>query len=116
MEAPGLVIPTHEREIDNAFVKSSYASTTRFLRENCKYMFEGPEESTERLLISMWSKKICRKDIAKLAPPNSKNKPRRSYIRLPGVRRKIRRVHPRGCDRQALVEEVGEECQGGQQF
>ena len=34
METPGLVIPTHEHNIDEAFVESSYASTTWFLREN----------------------------------------------------------------------------------
>ena len=34
MEAPGLVIPTHERKINDTFVGSSYASATRFLREN----------------------------------------------------------------------------------
>ena len=66
METPDLVIPTHEREIDDAFVKSSYASATRFLSENCNYIFEGPKESTESLLISMWPKRVRQKDIAKL--------------------------------------------------
>ena len=80
MEAPGLVIPTPERGIDDAFVKSSYPSVIRFLRENCNYMFEGPTESTKSSLLRLWSKKVCRKDIAKLAPPNPKNKPRRSCV------------------------------------
>jgi hypothetical protein len=113
LETPGLVIPTHEREIDDAFVKRSYTSATRFLRENYNYIFEGPEESTESLLISMWSKKVRRKDTAKLAPLNPKNKPRRSYVRLPGVRRKRRKVHRRGYDRQGIVEEAGEHVEVG---
>ena len=77
---------------------------TRFLRENYNYIFEGPEESTESLLISMWSKKVRRKGIAKLVPLNPKNKPRRSYVRLPRVRRKRREVHRRGYDRKGMVE------------
>ena len=38
-EIPGLVIPAHEHEIDGAFVESSYASATRFLRKNYSYIF-----------------------------------------------------------------------------
>ena len=55
----------------------------------------------------MWSKKVRRKGIAKLAPLNPKNKPRRSYVQLPGVRRKRRKVHLRGYDKQGMVKEVG---------
>ena len=86
------------------------------------YIFEGPEGSTEGFLISIWSKKVRRsvvlkhgtsQDIAKLAPPNSKNKPRRSYVRLPGVRRKRSKVPRRGYNRQTMVEEVGENVEGG---
>ena len=74
--------------------------------------FEGPEESTESLLISTWPKKVSRKGIAKLTPLNPKNKPRRSYVRLPGVRRKRRKVHRQGYDRQGMVEEVGGNVEG----
>ena len=49
METPGLVIPMHERKIDNAFLKSSYTSVTRFLRENYSYIFQGPEGRTKSL-------------------------------------------------------------------
>ena len=42
METPGLNIPTNEREIDDVFVKSSYDSATRFLRENYSYILTGP--------------------------------------------------------------------------
>jgi len=52
MKTSGLVIPMHERKIDNAFVESSYASATRFLHENYSYIFEGPEGSTKSLLIN----------------------------------------------------------------
>ena len=113
METPGLVIPMHKRKIDNAFVESSYASVARFLRENYIYMSEGPKKSTKSLLISMWLKKVLRKDLAQLAPPNPKNKLRRSYVQLPGVRRKRRKVHRRGYDRQGMVEEVGENVEVG---
>ena len=51
METPGLAIPTHKPKIDGAFVKSSYASATRFLHKNYNCMSEGPEESTKSLLI-----------------------------------------------------------------
>ena len=110
METPGIVIPTHEREIDNTFVKSSSASGMRFLRENYSYIFEGPEGSTESFLISTWPKKVhwsvVRKhgtlqDIVKLVPPYPKDKPRRSYMQLPGVRRKKARLLGGGMiDRQ----------------
>ena len=53
------------------------------------------------------------KGIAKLAPLNPKNKPRPSYVRLPEVRRKRRKVHRRGYDRQGMVEEVGENVEVG---
>ena len=74
--------------------------------------FEEPEESTESLLLSMWLKKVRRKGIAKLAPLNPKNKLGLCYVRLPGVRRKRRKVHRRGYDRQGMVEEVGGDVEG----
>ena len=52
-------------------------------------------------------------DIAKLAPPNPNNKLRHSYMRLPGVRMKKGKVPWRGYDRKAMVEEVGENVEGG---
>ena len=99
MKTSSPVIPMHERDIDGAFVESSYASATRFLHENYSLNFEGPKGSTESLLIYMWLKQVHRsevlkhgtlQDTAKLAPPNPKNKPRNSYVRLPGVRMKKR--------------------------
>ena len=68
------------------------------------------------MLISMWSKKVRRKGIAKLAPLNPKNKLRRSYVRLPGVRRKRRKVHRRGYGRHGMVEEDGENVEVGNSF
>ena len=65
METPGLVIPTHERKIDDAFIKSSYVSATRFLCENYSYTFEGPEGSTESSLISTWLKRIHQNEVLK---------------------------------------------------
>ena len=81
---------THEREIDDAFVKRSYVSATRFLRRNYSYMLRGPKGSTASLLISTWSKTVRRSEvlkydilqyIVKLEPSNPKNNPRRSYLR-----------------------------------
>ena len=60
MKTSGLVIPMHERKIGDTFVESSYVSATRFLHENCSYIFEGPKGSTESLLISSWLKKVHR--------------------------------------------------------
>ena len=45
METPGLVIPTHERKIEDAFVESSYTSATRFLRANYSYILRDPREA-----------------------------------------------------------------------
>ena len=53
----GLVIHSMD-EIDDAFVQSSYASTTRSLCNDYNYIFEKPEESTKNLLTGMWSKKV----------------------------------------------------------
>ena len=100
-ETPGLVIPAHEHEIDDAFVESSYASATRYLRENYSYIFQGPAGSTESFLIGTWSRKVRRSEVlkhgtpedkAKLAPPNPKNRKRRGGVRKAGVRRKKGRL------------------------
>ena len=45
-ETPGLIIPSEDK-IDNAFVESSYASMTRFLRVNYSYIFQGPKGTTK---------------------------------------------------------------------
>ena len=65
MKTSGLVIPMHERKIGDTFVESSYASATRFLQENCSYIFEGPEGSTKRLLFNPWSKQVGRSEVLK---------------------------------------------------
>ena len=52
IETPGLVISMHKGKIDDASTESSYVSTTRFLRKNYSYMFDGPKGSTESLLLS----------------------------------------------------------------
>ena len=100
MEILGLDIPTKKREIADAFVKSSYASVTRFLRENYSYKFTGPEGSTNNLLIGTWSKQVRRsevlnhgtlQDIAKLATSTPRNRRKRGFERSAGVRRKINR-------------------------
>ena len=67
----------------------SYASATRFLRENYTYIFNGPEGSTDNLLIGMWSKKVRRshvlkhgttQDIDKLATATPRNSQKRRGI------------------------------------
>ena len=121
METPGLVIPTHEHNIDDAFVENSYAGATEFLRENYSYIFEGPEGSSEGLLIGTWSKKIRRsmvlkhgtsEDISKLAPA-VRCRPKSGLQRLPGARRKRRKVPGRGRNSEAMIEDVGDGDEGG---
>ena len=89
VETPGLRIPTDVCEIDDAFVQSSYASAMRFLRNNYSYIFNGPEGSTDKLLISTWSKKVRRshvlkhgttQDIDTFATATPRNSPKRRGI------------------------------------
>ena len=121
-ETPGLVIPAQEHDIDDAFVESSYASATRYLRENYSYIFQGPEGSTEGFLIGTWSRKVRRSEVlkhgtpedkAKLAPPNPKNRKRRGGVPKAGVRRKKRKTLSRHGT-QMTDEEVEENGEGSE--
>ena len=115
METPGLKIPA---DVDDAFVESSYASTTTFLREKYSYIFSGPEGSTDNFLIGTWSRKIRRshvlkhgtvEDIRNLPDPGPRNRSKPpGIVRQLGPLRKKRKCPPRGKSRQSVIQELGD--------
>jgi len=85
MEAPGLEIPTELKDIDEAFVQSSFEIATEYLKSCFSFMFKASEKQVDAYTIGNWSHKICysevrkhgtAEDIAKLPPPTARNKRR----------------------------------------
>ena len=81
MLAPGVSIPSNQEDIDEAFVKSSYAISTEHLKSRFSYIFSGPHAGlVANYTIVTWSKKVQRarvtkhgteEDKAKLPPPSN---------------------------------------------
>ena len=123
MKAPGLVIPKDPRDVDDAFVESSYAVATAFLREKYSFIFAGPDGSTENLLIGTWSKKVRRSfvpmhgipdDIANLPPATARNnKKRAGTVRVSRPYRNKRKCPRRGEGRGTIIRRI-EEAAGEQ--
>ena len=81
MLAPGVSIPSNQEDIDEAFVKSSYAISTEHLKSHLSYILAGPHAGlVANYTIGTWSKKVQRaqvmnhgteEDKAKLPPPSN---------------------------------------------
>ena len=118
----GLAIPK-DADVDDAFVESSYAVATFFLREKYSFIFTGPDGSTENLLIGTWSKKVRRSfvlkhgtpdDIANLPPASARNnKKRAGIVRVSRPYRNKRKCPRRGEGRGTIIRRI-EEAAGEQ--
>ena len=83
MLAPGVSIPSNQEDIDEAFVKSSYAIATEHLNSHFSCIFAGPHSGlVANYTIGTWSKKVqtsqvmkhgTEEDKAKLPPPSNYN-------------------------------------------
>ena len=69
MEAPGLTIPHHLANIDEAFVQTSYTIATEFLKENYSYIFKAGDGVVCNYSIATWSSKIKRSEVIKKGTP-----------------------------------------------
>ena len=109
--APGVTIPKNQDQIDEAFVQSSYAIATEYLKHRFKYIFnDAPAGLIANYNISTWSRKIARSEVIKngteedkqkLPPPNKRNRPREEkHTRVSGTHSKPRKVAKRGTARR----------------
>ena len=109
METPGLEIPTHEREITEEFLESSYALATDYLRSCASYIFKVPPAIVADYTVGTWSKKVKRsfikkfgtqEDIARLPPVTARNRSHRSKMtRQVNKRRLTNKVCKKGQSR-----------------
>ena len=66
MLAPGVSIPSNQEDIDEAFVKSSYAIATEHLKSHFSCIFAGPHSGlVAHYTIGTWSKKVQRAQVMK---------------------------------------------------
>ncbi|KAL7538044.1 hypothetical protein ACHAXR_008244 [Thalassiosira sp. AJA248-18] len=120
MEAPGLSIPTKQSHIDEAFVQSSYAMATEYLKSRFSYIFEAEDGLVNSYTIGTWSYKIkpsevvkhgTQADIDKLPAPTAKNQQHKTKRKVtPGKRRRVRKVAKAGTGKRDTlpVESEGE--------
>ncbi|KAL7537408.1 hypothetical protein ACHAWF_013067, partial [Thalassiosira exigua] len=120
MEAPELVIPSRLEQIDEAFVQSSYAIATEYLKSCYSFIFKVPEATLANYKISTWSFKIkhnhvrkhgTESDIAKLPPRTPRNNPhstKRTYRQ--GERRRVRKVARAGAGKRSYLPAEENDC------
>lgn len=91
MEAPGLNIPKDVKDIDEAFVESSYALATEYLKSCFSYIFKSPDGLINSYTLGTWSYKIKRSVVLKMGTANdiAKLPPETKYNKVHATKRKV---------------------------
>ena len=113
MEAPGLNIPNNVKDIDEAFVTSSYALATEYLKSCFSYIFKSTDGLINSYALGTWSYKIKRsvvlkngtaEDIAKLPSETAYNKAHATKRTITvSKRRRLNKVAKAGTSKRASM-------------